>query len=147
VRGQYVRIRVHNKTRRLATKCRAYLINVERMADHETFKPTDYCDTIPLPWSCRDPSPYEPIDIPGKVSVFLDLASARETFAALQLHTSVVPLRYARLTLEPATYRFTVQVAGEEMDPAEIKICVKWGDRWDRMQTWADGRRSTSDPG
>jgi hypothetical protein len=142
VQADYIRVRVRNTTRRLATKCRAYLVNVERMGPGGKFVPTIYQDTVPLPWSCRDPNPYEPIDIPGKMSVFLDLASARETFAALQLHTSVVPYRYSRLTLEAATYRFTVQVAGEEMDPAEIRICVKWGGGWDKMQTWTDSSKS-----
>jgi hypothetical protein len=138
LQAEYVRVKVQNVSSHPAKGCRPYLVNVERRDHNAGFRATDYCDTIPLPWSCRGNSAYDAIEIPPRVSVFFDVVSVREGQVNIQLQTLVIPLRYMRLASQPATYRFTVQVAGEELNPKTLRLCVEWNGAWDTIKTWLD---------
>jgi hypothetical protein len=134
--AHYVRIRVQNVSNHVARICSAYLVNVERQDQRGEYSATDYSDTIPLSWSCREPKSFEPIDIPASAAFFFNVVSAREGSKELQVATSVMPLRYGSLLSTPGTYRFTVQVAGDEIVPVTLRVCARWSGEWDKLETW-----------
>src|SRR5690242_19923357 len=58
----YIRLKVVNKQpwwfrgSPVAKGCRAYLTDIEKAQENGEFKGTIYCDSIPLAWSCAEPS-------------------------------------------------------------------------------------------
>jgi hypothetical protein len=111
--AEFIRIRVINKKPVIAKSCRAYLVAVEKADENGRFQPTIYCDSIPLAWACRDKLAYEPLDLPRGVSQFVDLISTRSISADFRPEIRPIPYRYFELFQQHATFRFTVQVSGE----------------------------------
>jgi hypothetical protein len=140
-RALYLRVRVVNTSARLARSCRAYLVGVEELKG-TYFSPTIYCDHLQLGWSALDSRTFDAIDLPQGVSQFIDVISTRETSPSLSLHTAVHPVRYSFLFANTTTYRLTIQVSGDWVQPETIRILVKLGGRWDSLLAWpapADG--------
>jgi len=128
--AKYFRIKALNKGRYLANTCRAYLVAIEKRNTNGVFENTQYCDSIPLAWSCRQPTEYDPIDLPRDIEQFIDLVSIRDTSADFRIHTKVDIARYRAILHDQGTFRFTVQVSGHNVPPSTIRVEFTWARAW-----------------
>jgi len=113
----YIRVKVTNTKSAIAKSCRAYLVAIEKEGEADEFKPTIYCDSIPIAWACRDENEkYGAVDLPKGVAQFIDVISTRDA-QPMGVHIKFCPYRYAKIYQEPGTYRFTIQVSGENVEP------------------------------
>ena len=133
--AEYIRIKVTNTKAAIAKNCRAYLVAVEKADESDQFKPTIYCDSIPLSWSCRGKQAYDALDLPRGVVQFIDVVSTRSVSSDFKPETKPIPYRYIDLFREHGTFRFGVQVSGENVKPAFIKIVFRWSGVWDKYKT------------
>jgi hypothetical protein len=130
----YVRVKVTNKSRILARKCRAYLINIEKRDNGRKFDPTVYRDSIQLAWSCQPPDyRYKGIDIPKGVNQFLDVVVTRQGLNEFDPQIIVKPYRYLDLFRETGEFRLTIQVYAAGADPATLKLIFRWEGQWDKF--------------
>jgi hypothetical protein len=131
----YIRIKATNERRAIAKGCRAFLVAIEKMDEDSAFKPTIYCDSIPLTLSCQDEDQrYTPLDLPNGVSQFVDVVSTRNLSGmspCFRPEIQVTPQRYVDLFQEHGTFRFTVQVSGENVKPVSIRVAFRWQGIWD----------------
>lgn len=132
--ADYIRIKVTNTKPLIAKNCRAYLVGIEKADSSSAFKPTIYGDSIPLPWSCRGEQAYGPLDLPRGIAQFLDVVSTRSVSADFKPEIKPIPYRYISLFQQQGTFRFTVQVSGENVKPVFIKILFRWTGVWDRYE-------------
>jgi len=131
--AEYVRVRATNIRQAVAMRCRAYLVAVERMGGNGEFQATIYCDSIPLAWSCRNEQAYDPVDLPSGVAQFIDVVSTRSqanTSSDFRVEIKPMPYRYLDLFAQQGTFRFTIQVSGENVKPVFIKIVFGWRGIW-----------------
>ena len=130
----FARIKVTNLKPRIATKCQAWLIDVETGDGQGGFKPTIFKDSIPLIWSYNAEA--ETIDIAQGVNRYLDLVKIQDNLPGFQpqmrSHSGGVlsPLRYQHLFGENGTLRFTVLVSAQDIKPRRIRVVVSRGDQW-----------------
>jgi hypothetical protein len=133
--AEYIRIKVINTKPAIAKSCRAYLVGIEKSDETEPFKPTIYCDSIPLAWACKDEGEkFGAIDLPRGISQFVDVISTRSVSRDFSPHLKFVPQRYIPLFAEHGVFRFTIQVSGEDLKPAFIKIVFRWAGVWDKYE-------------
>lgn len=139
--AEYVRIKVINTSRPLAKEIRAYLVGIEKKQADGTFASTLYCDSIPLAWSCRGDQAYGPIDLPNGVSQFIDVVTVRSISSAFRLEVKPMPQRYVGFLQDQGTFRFTVQVSGENVKPVFQRIQFTWVGVWDKYEAIPDDSR------
>lgn len=134
----YIRVEVMNEKRRLAKQCRAYLVNAEVQNDHKEFEPTIYVDSIQLAWSCRENGmERDAVDLPNGVSQYIDVLATDKSSNCFTPQISPFPFRYQELfTNTPKTFRFTVQVSGDGVDPVFTKIIFSWKGQWDNFEVY-----------
>ena len=118
----------------MAKSCRAYLVGVLKKNAEGEFEPTIYCDSIPLAWSCQEDRAHGPIDLPKDVAQFIDLVTARDHSTKFSIEIKPVPLRYAGFFQDNGTFRFTVQVSGENVKPKFISVDFTWNGVWDQYE-------------
>lgn len=140
--AEYLRIKVINTATTLAKACRAYLVRVEKQDAEGKFGPTLYCDSIPLAWSCRDQDAHGPLDLPNGVAQFVDLISTRSISSHYRVEVKPLPFRYVALFQEHGTFRFTVQVSGENVKPVFLSIIFVWKGVWNDYGARADNDHS-----
>jgi hypothetical protein len=132
----YIRVKVTNTKSAIAKSCRAYLVAIEKEGEADEFKPTIYCDSIPIAWACRDENEkYGAVDLPKGVAQFIDVISTRDA-QPMGVHIKFCPYRYAKIYQEPGTYRFTIQVSGENVEPVFIKVVFSWTGTWDKYAAY-----------
>jgi hypothetical protein len=131
----YIRIKVTNTKSRLAQKCRAYLVRVEKLGVDNIFSPTEYCDSIQLAWACKDTQAYEALDLPRGIAQFVDVVSTR-SIAPNNFKPEIRPLpfRYISLFQQTGTFRFTIQVSGDGIKPRFIQIIFDWKGSWNSFE-------------
>jgi len=148
----YVRVKVNNKSSYAAKNCRAFLVNVEKKDDSGKFKPTLFCDSLRLPWSCSEGEQYSPKDIPKGVNQFLDLVSTRGTIYTLvsgidgpvAIHPSYKiemhprPYRYEVLFDDVGVHRYTVRVTADGAKSVTVRIIFKWEGDWEKFEVRKD---------
>ena len=132
--AEYVRIKVTNTSSSVAKSCRAYLVGVEKKNANNELLPTIYCDSIPLAWSCQEERAHGPIDLPKDVAQFIDLVSVRDYSAEFRIEIKPVPLRYAGFFRDKGTFRFKVQVSGENVQPKFISVDFTWNGEWGKYE-------------
>jgi hypothetical protein len=126
----YLRLRVENKSFRLAKACRAYLTNVQREDETGHPHPTQYCDSIQLAWSVRVDEAYGPQDLAQGVPYFVDVVSFRDDTNIFMPHVHGLPFRYSSIFENQGTYLLTIVVSGDGVKPSKTTIRVEWrGDR------------------
>jgi hypothetical protein len=132
----YIRVEVMNEKRRLAKQCRAYLVNVEVQNGRNEFEPTIYVDSIQLAWSCRENGKErEAVDLPNGVSQYIDVLATYKSSNCFTPQISPFPFRYEELFINsPKTFRFTVQVSGDGVDPVFTTIIFSWKGQWDDFE-------------
>ena len=129
----YLRVKATNTRKALAKKCRAYLIGVE-VENAGKFEPTRYADSIQLAWSCQGSQRFEAIDIPFGVSQFVDVLKTHDRQDVVVPQFLFWPQRYVSLFERRRRYRLTIQVAGEGVTPAKIRILFVWKGKWDDFE-------------
>lgn len=137
-RGRYLRVQVINRSHRIASGCRAFLVNVEKADDTGAFRPAGYLDSLRLHWASQAPGDeIRAIDLPYGVTQFVDVLSTDESSPGVfRMHTPFVPLIYAQLfDPAPKTLRFTILVTGDDAKPARTRVVLKWRGRWDTFET------------
>jgi hypothetical protein len=131
----YIRIKATNTKPRLAQKCRAYLVMVEKEDDKGDFCPTEYCDSIQLAWACKGTQAYAALDLPRGIAQFVDVVSTR-SIAAKNFRPEIrpFPFRYASLFQQTGVFRFTIQVSGDGIKPKFIQIIFDWKGAWNTFK-------------
>ncbi len=133
--AEYIRIKVVNSTRRIAKSCHAYLVAIEKEDERGYFRPTLYCDSIALAWSCRSSEQrFDSVDLPFGVAQFVDVVSTRNqknVTSVFKPEIQIIPMRYINLFSEQGTFRFRVQISGENVKPVFLKIVFRWAGVWD----------------
>ncbi len=130
----YLRVRVTNKKRKIAKSCIAYLTSIEKDDGEGKFEPTIYSDSIQLAWSCRGPTAYSEIDIPYGVSQYIDVLKTHDEQNYVFPQWQFTPNRYLPLLSKFGRYRLTVQVSGDGVDPATVKLIFLWKGHWDTFE-------------
>lgn len=151
IKAYYIRIKATNTKNVAAKDCKAYLVNIEKLDASGDFKPTDYCDSIPLAWSCQNiGEQYNGININKGVNQFADVVTTRHLVSAgevmyptmvnqsvnddiLYPQIKLTPFRYEGIFKEKGTLRFTVQVTSANADPKTIKLILVWSGVWDKL--------------
>jgi len=130
----FARIRVTNPKPRIATRCQAWLIDVETSDGKGAFKPTIYKDSIPLIWSYNAEA--ETADIAQDVNRYLDLVRIQNDVPGFQpqlrSRSGAVfsPFRYQPLFRDNGTLRFTILVSAQDIKPAKIRVVVSRSEQW-----------------
>lgn len=135
----YIRVGVSNKSRQLARKCRAYLVNVEEKDKEKSiFTKSIYADSIQLAWSCKESGvELEAIDIPHGVKQYIDLVATIDSNNMYKPQIKPTPLRYKELFSNvQKDLRFTIQVSGDGLDPVIIKVVFCWKGNWDDFDVY-----------
>lgn len=131
----YIRVRVNNTRSRMARECCGYLIGLEERNEKGEFVKTEYCDSIMLHWSCqRDETKYLPIHIPKGVNQFLDVIALEENKKYFMPQIHVIPNRYRSLFHRTGVFRFTIQVAAENVAPTTIRLGLAWAGDWENFK-------------
>ena len=135
----YIRVGVKNISRRLAKQCRAYLVNIEKK-EKTGFERTIYADSIQLAWSCRvKGTELDGIDLPHGVVQYFDLLATTDKGNSYCPQIKPFPYRYEELISEEnKVLRFTVQVSGDGLDPALIKIVFSWKGQWNKFDVYKE---------
>ena len=136
----YVRVQVRNTKPKLARACRAYLVNIETKSATGEFEPTAYVESIQLAWSCRMPgNERDAIDIPNGVSQYIDVVATSSISSHFAIQIAPFPVRYNVLQSPiPQTYRYTIQVAGDGVEPKVLKLVFVWKGKWDDVEAHED---------
>lgn len=142
--GIFVRVRATNRRRILAKNCRAYLVNIEKKTD-ESFSPTIYSDSIPLPWACKDAhASFIGFDLAKGLNQYIDILLASDDPLSNGHKSYWKPLipvnifRYETFFRElyenAGIYRLTVQVVSDNAEPAIIKLTIEWNGHWQTIK-------------
>lgn len=110
------------------------MVKVEKADDSGEFKPTIYSDSIPLSWACRGVQAYDSLNLPKDIEQFVDVISTRSVSTNFKIEIKLTPFRYRILFQEKGKFRFTVQVSGENVESAFIKIVFVWSGVWDKYK-------------
>lgn len=130
----FARLCVTNIKPRIAAKCQAWLVNVERRDEHGQFKPTVFKDSIPLIWSYNAKA--DTVDIAQRINRYVDLVRIQDDVPGLQpqlrSHSGdvLLPHRFGPLFRENGTYRFTVLVSAQDVQPEQIRVLVTRAEQW-----------------
>ncbi len=155
IKAYYIRIKATN-TRRIAAKdCKAYLAKIEKRDKDGYFKPTIYCDSIPLAWSCQnDGEQYSGIDINKGVNQYADVITTRHLVSPAEVmypglksghpepdniypQIKLLPLRYEKIFKEQGMFRYTIQITSANADPKTISLILDWKGVWDQFEVRA----------
>ena len=129
-----IRINPKNKGKTTARCCRAYLTNVVITNVGEPQPVTDYCDTIPLRWSCepKDEEAFKPRDLPqGMENQYIDLIPISIGQEAFCPAVKPMPNRYLWIWKMIGTFVFTIHLYSENAKPVSCKVVFKWKGEWD----------------
>lgn len=137
IRAYYIRIKVTNEKRIVAKDCKAYLVNIEKSDQFANFKPTVYCDSIPLAWSCQNKGEqYRGIDINKGFNQFLDIVTTREIADFFDPQIKLKPFRYEDIFKDRGRFRFTIQVTAANADPKTLQLIFEWTGVWDKFKVY-----------
>ncbi len=136
----YFRVKVTNEKPRLARACRAYLVNVETKPAGAGFVRTLYADSIQLAWSCQvSGNERNPLDLPNGVSQYIDVIATSQATNSFTPQISPFPFRYNQLfSRYSETYRFTIQVAGDGIEPKVLRMIFVWKGQWETGEAYED---------
>jgi pyrimidine deaminase RibD-like protein len=148
----YVRLRVVNVGRKAAKNCRGYLTQVEWKNDNGIFEPAPYYDSLPFIWSYKGREQGNPaVDLLQGVEHYLDILATfsfpsreppwdpKHDSERFELQTQFLPLRYSNLFSGTRTYRFTIKVSAEDVEPRILRLVFKWNGKWDDFEVWEFG--------
>ena len=117
----YVRVQVHNRGRRTTKNCRPFLARIERLG-HGTSK-TVHQDALPLNWSFTG---QRPMDVPPGMYFHVDVLEATEEHAHFVPCVKPIPKFWAGELSVPGTYRLTIMLSAEDIQPKVLSLLVTW---------------------
>jgi hypothetical protein len=129
--GYYFRVKVRNIKPTLAKDCRAFLVGIEKKGEDDIFSSTNYQDSIQLQWACRSGQGFSSIDLPTGINQFIDVISTIKGVNRIDPKIEMFPFIYRNLFSEHGTFRYTVQVSGQEIKPRFIRFLFTWNGQWD----------------
>lgn len=132
----YIRARVRNTGSRVAKQCRPYLVGLEEVHPSGTTA-TPFSESAVLPWPLRD---YGPRDIPKGIDQFFDVLGVLKNRTGWRLTFREKFSEYAELPNYKGTYRFTVLVTGDGVEPRGRKIDVTYNGDWHNLRAVDAGR-------
>jgi len=136
--GYYIRILVRNIKPNLGKDCRVFLVGIEKKDNSGEFIHTIYRDSIQLQWSCRSGQGFSSIDLPTEINQFVDVISTIKGVNHIVPKIEMVPFRYNDLFFEHGTFRYSIQVSGQEIEPRFIRIILDWNGQWDSFNVELD---------
>jgi len=133
----YFRIGVRNDGVTNAKSCRGFLLGVDEDSGKGLWRPTQYCDNLPLTWAYRSKGDSEQgIDIPRGVNQFLDVFSISESVTGFKPLTSAQTRKadaHDRFKA-PGMFRFRILVVAENAKSQFFGLCLEWKGDW--QQAW-----------
>jgi hypothetical protein len=129
--GYYIRVMVRNEKYLLARDCRAFLVNIEKKGEDNEFHPTVYYDSIQAQWACRSGQGFSGIDLPRGMNQFIDVIGSIKDNPNVDPKIDSKIFMHRSLFSEIGTFRYTIQVSGNELNPVKIKFIFKWNGKWD----------------
>jgi hypothetical protein len=129
--GYYIRVMVKNEKYLLARDCRAFLVNIEKKEEDNKFHSTVYYDSIQAQWACRSGQGFSGIDLPRGLNQFIDVIGTIKDNPNIDLKIDSKIFLHRPLLSEIGTFRYTIQVSGNELNPVKIKFIFKWNGKWD----------------
>jgi hypothetical protein len=155
INARYVRVAVTNKspTRSSARSCRAYLTDIKKHHADGSLTDTKFAESLRLRWSHEGPNGdlHSGIDIPNRVTAFFDVFSSQEACTWKKenenerhhggqriLEVAAQNAREAPELLSVlefnSSYRFSITVTAEGIDPKQAELDVRLGKRWDEIE-------------
>jgi hypothetical protein len=142
---------VANVGKKVAKNCRGYLIQVERETRGGTFERTPYHDSLPLIWSYKGKDQgYPAVDLLPGIDQYIDILATfsfpnkpppwhpKHDSERFEPQTQFLPPRYSNLFAGTGTYRFTIQVSGEDVEPKVMRLLFKWNGKWNDFEARED---------
>jgi len=128
---QFIRVRVRNIEQYLARSCRAFLVDIEKQNEQGVFEQTHYYDSIQLKWASETQYPWHEIDLPYGVNKYIDVIETRSDSNSFYPCTEFLSSRLGEeLLTQPGTFRLTILVTGDALDPQAAKLIFWWGGEW-----------------
>ncbi len=128
----YVRVKVKNDSRSTAKDCMAYLTKIERMNEHGHYV-TLHQDPLPLGWAFIGQIPR---NLPPQIEFFFDVFSTKSFENRVIPETQPKALIWKSILTGNATYRFSVVVTGENVEPLATTVEVEWN-AWNNFVVWS----------
>lgn len=126
----FIRVRVTNNGRQLATAARVYLVGIEQLR-RENYERTGILDPVQLAWSTRkDNDRFGPWDIPRDMPVYADLLCTQKGIESWEPLIEVHSKRYVGLYQSRGHFRFHVLVAGGNFRPSRCVVEFRWNGDW-----------------
>ncbi len=158
VSARYLRVAVENKsrfTKASAKSCRAYLTDIKRLDSKGSATETSFAETLRLRWAYEGPDGelHGGIDIPAGVTLYFDVVSSQEAVTCgdkhdpekLILEVAAKDAREApeliNLLSRNSSYRLSVMVTAEGINPVKAEVDVTLGERWNDIGPYGDGNR------
>lgn len=127
---RYVRVRVENLKRRMASNCVVYLIGVKRQLDHGPYVDSGYHDSIPLRWSySKDEEPVAK-SVPKGVNIHCDVFSTMITSSKIMPCLTTHPTSYETLFENRGVYLFELMLTADGVPPERLDLKVHWNGEW-----------------
>lgn len=139
-KNAWVRLRVVNRTKRLAKSCQPFLTHVAKMGSNRQWW-VIHSDMLPLQWAFRHDE--RAIDIPGELESFCDVLLTQEGVPHFHPSTTAKMMdgNWERLLNEPGDYRLTVTIGGDNMAPHSVCLYVRWTGKWNDFEIGTDDEK------
>jgi hypothetical protein len=126
VTGIYVRARVRNVGKRIARKCRVFLIGIDEVQHGGTTK-TAFHDSMPLCWPIRD---FLPRDIPRGINSYINIVYVMKHRSGWNFGVESLLGSHTSLTTYRGTYQLTLLATADNADPFQFVINVIYDQDW-----------------
>ncbi|MEM8640100.1 MAG: hypothetical protein AAGG51_14980 [Cyanobacteria bacterium P01_G01_bin.54] len=125
----YTRASVQNLSRYVARSCRAYLVLIEYGSAPNKYR-IIHQDPIPLDWSFLGSTQ---LDIPSKIKFNFDVFYISDATNRMIPRTKPLVKIWATTLADIGWYRYTVSVAGENINPVSKSIEFYWTGTFDKI--------------
>ena len=136
----YVKGKAVNESRFLARACKVYLVNIEKKNPRTgRFELTSYSDSIPLKWASQPPDRiFSPLDLPKNINQYFDIVVLRDCSDQFDPQLYVKPFRDEALFNDTGTFRFTIQLSGDQTVSERILIILEWNGNWKDFKVYQE---------
>jgi hypothetical protein len=145
----YARIRVSNVRGLVAKNARTFLYDVEWKDTDGAFKPTEYCDFLPLSWAFesadeeRKRPKTEGISLLRNAADYVDICAAYVTDHELHSGLLYQPTLYADLFKRYGTYRLSIVVTAEDAQPVYRQMLIQdWDGDYQKLKVVSAQRKA-----
>jgi hypothetical protein len=143
----YVRVSVKTCNRLIrvvAQSCQVFLVKIEKRISASRYE-TIYNDPLPLAWSYFG---HNSRDIPPGIEFFFDVIATNIETNLLIPQTTQQPTVWSSTNVltQPARYKFTVAVSGENVRTATLQIWIDWKGQWNSFTVGTNGHPITVTP-